>query len=205
MKLHHLAPALATVAILLGAGTLVAQLARLPAMSTGHGRMVCGSCAEPAPLTAEVSLALPAEPGERIEISGTVFQADGRTPAGSVVLFIYQTDATGHYNREDDPFQPRLRGWMRTGSDGRYKIRTIKPGAYPNHSEPAHLHVHRYGPGLSEWFFDDLLFADDPLIKLTTRSKFSKDGSFSPIVRLQRGTDGISRGVRDLRITARDR
>jgi protocatechuate 3,4-dioxygenase beta subunit len=35
------------------------------------------------------------EPGERLEISGQVFSPDGVTPVANVIVYAYQTDATG--------------------------------------------------------------------------------------------------------------
>lgn len=138
--------------------------------------------------------------GEPMEVSGTVYKQDGRNPAAGVVLFVYHTDATGHYDREDDPFAPRLRGWMRTRIDGHYSFRSIRPAPYPNHIEPAHIHVHIWSDTMTEHFLPEYWFADDPLIKPADAARFQDLGSFSPIVNLTRGADGVWRGVRDIRL-----
>src|SRR5262249_25559084 len=67
---------------------------------------VTASSAEPAPsnpcagATSVAVLAGPEEPGERLVVTGTVFAPDGVTPAPGVFLYVYNTDATGHYNSE---------------------------------------------------------------------------------------------------------
>ncbi|MEO6462424.1 MAG: protocatechuate 3,4-dioxygenase, partial [Candidatus Eisenbacteria bacterium] len=45
-----------------------------------------------------VALAPRGEPGEPFEISGVVYETDGRTPAPGVSVSVYHTDATGHYS-----------------------------------------------------------------------------------------------------------
>ena len=40
------------------------------------------------------------EPGPKIEISGIVYQRDGKTPARDVVIYIYHTDQGGHYTQK---------------------------------------------------------------------------------------------------------
>ena len=64
-------------------------------------------------------------PGEVIEVTGRVTQADGR-PLDNLVLEIWQADRLGRYDAPD------FFGWGRTATDanGIYRFRTIKPGAY---------------------------------------------------------------------------
>ncbi len=179
----------------------LAQTHRMPSMRTPSGGLaICARCEVPANLNSSTTLTPPGEPGEAMEISGTVYQRDGRTAAAGVVLFVYHTDATGHYDSEDDPFAPRIRGWMRTGSDGRYLFRSIRPAPYPNHSEPAHIHVHLWSDTMPEHFLPEYWFAGDPLIPPAAAARFRGLGAFSPIVTLTRGPDGVWRGVRDIRL-----
>src|SRR4051794_23007527 len=87
---------------------------RFPVFTTVAGSKVpCGQCAAPSELASDAQIASEKEPGERLIISGTIYRADGRTPAPDIVLFVYQTDTTGYYNKEDDAFNPRLRGWVK--------------------------------------------------------------------------------------------
>jgi hypothetical protein len=52
----------------------------------------------PSQLTSTTNLAPPDEPGEQLEISGTIYQQDGKTPAAGVVLYMYHTDSKGLYS-----------------------------------------------------------------------------------------------------------
>ena len=37
------------------------------------------------------------EAGEPLVVRGVIYRNDGKTPAPGVILYVYQTDATGHY------------------------------------------------------------------------------------------------------------
>lgn len=168
--------------------------------STLSGGAPCGSCIAPARLSWKTVIPPEKEPGEALEISGIIYQADGITPAAGIVLFVYQTDVTGFYNEQDDASHPRLKGWMKTGADGKYEFRTIRPGAYPHRKTPAHIHAHLYGPDYSERSIDDYWFDDDPRINPQELANARKEGGQPVVVALKRGSDGVWRGVRDIRI-----
>src|SRR5687767_5573459 len=38
------------------------------------------------------------EPGPKLEVSGTIYHKDGKTPAKDVILYIYHTDQKGEYS-----------------------------------------------------------------------------------------------------------
>ena len=125
------------------------------------------------------------EPGPKLEITGTVYKKDGKTPAPNIILYIYHTDQTGHYTPATNATgwgkrHGRLRGWIKTNDKGQYKFYTLKPVAYPNAKEPAHIHPTIKEPGLSEYYIDAYVFDDDPL--LTEDIKRRHEG---------RGGDGI--------------
>src|SRR5678815_4747756 len=72
------------------------------------------------------------ETGPKLEISGIVYQRDGKTPAKDVVVYVYHTDQTGHYTPAPDAKgwgkrHGRLRGWMKTDKNGYYHFYTLKP------------------------------------------------------------------------------
>jgi len=173
---------------------------RFPTMASVQGRMPCGSCRLPSTISWQGTIAPPSEAGERLVISGTVFEPDGVTPAAAITIFVYHTDARGHYNSPDDALNPRLYGWVRTGTDGRYEFRTIRPGPYPQVTTPAHIHVHVFGPGRPEWFIPEYWFEGDPLISAKDRDLPARLGLFSPVVRLTKDGDGSWRGQRDIRL-----
>lgn len=174
----------------------------LEARPTGTGYTLCGSCSVPRKISSRVWLVPKDEPGEPIILSGTIYKQDGVTPDSGVTLFLYQTDAGGYYHRpKEDVFHPRIVGWLRTGRDGRYEIHTIKPAPeILAANEPAHIHVHIWGERMPEHFLHEFWFRGDGNITTKDKKALGELARFSPIVTLTKGQDGISRGVRDIRV-----
>jgi protocatechuate 3,4-dioxygenase beta subunit len=173
---------------------------RLP-YTNGFGSMPCSKCIAPQKMSAQIAIANEAEPGERLVMSGTIVQPDGKTPAEGVVLYVYHTDATGYYSKDDDPYNPRLRGWMKTGSYGKYEFHTIKPAPYPRRDTPAHIHAQIYSEKIPEYAVDEYWFEGDPLITETQKKKLlTGRGGPGSIVRLTRDGSGALHGVRDIRL-----
>ena len=156
--------------------------------------------ATPEKLSWKTTIVPEGEAGQPLIISGTIYAPDGRTPMEGASLYVYQTDATGVYTtRGGDNRNTRIHGQMRTNADGRYEFRTIKPGSYPASRNPAHIHAFVSGPGYPEYWIDEYHFADDPFVTDDMRRK-AGNGSFSSILTLTRGSDGVLRGVRDIKI-----
>jgi protocatechuate 3,4-dioxygenase, beta subunit len=75
--------------------------------------------------------------GQIIELSGHVLRTDGsRLP--NAVIEIWQANAAGRYinpvDKNPAPIDPNFKGLalLRANADGAYRIRTIKPGPYPD-------------------------------------------------------------------------
>ncbi len=156
----------------------------------------CGATEAPPSLESSMRLAGSAEPGERLVVSGRIFEADGRTPAAGVLVYAYQTDATGAYAmRGDQTGNARrhgaLRGWLRTAADGRYRIETIRPAPYPERNAAAHIHVTLTPVGGAEGWIESIVFADDPL--LTAEERAGRG-----VVQLRRDDSGVLRASRDI-------
>ena len=110
-----------------------------------------------------------AENEPRLKITGTVFQADAKTPAPNVILYIYHTNRKGIYETRGDEqgWAKRhgyIRGWIKTDASGRYSFYTFRPASYPNGREPQHIHITVKEPGKKEYYLDDFLFTDDPYL-----------------------------------------
>lgn len=162
----------------------------------------CGAADAPAELGPLLAIPTSGEPGERLVIEGTVFEEDGTTPAAGVLVYAYHTNSAGVYpKRGDETGNGRrhgyLRGWLRTGADGRYRIETIRPGPYPTGGPPAHVHMTVQPPGEDERYIDDVVFEDDPRLTSAERARLRGRGG-SGIVRLERAPDGGLRARRDI-------
>jgi len=89
--------------------------------------------------------------GEITDLSGRVLDLDG-TPIKDALVEIWQCDANGRYIHSGDeggrPRDPGFQGYgkTRSGSDGGYRFRTIKPVPYPGRAP--HIHVAVKAPGL---------------------------------------------------------
>jgi protocatechuate 3,4-dioxygenase beta subunit len=128
------------------------------------------------------------EPGKPLGINGVVYKQDGKTPAAGVVIYVYHTDQTGIYpTRGDEKGWAKrhgyIRGWMRTNDKGEYKFVTLKPAPYPGRKDPAHIHVTIKEPDKNEYWIDEYLFDDDPLLTADEKKKCEDRGG-SGILRL---------------------
>ncbi|MBK7869190.1 MAG: intradiol ring-cleavage dioxygenase [Saprospiraceae bacterium] len=112
--------------------------------------------------------------GPKLKITGTIYKKDGKTPAKDVILYIYHTDQTGVYPTKGNEkgWAKRhgyIRGWIKTGTDGKYTFYTLRPASYPNSRNPQHIHPTIKEPGKSEYYIDEFLFDDDPYLTAEQR------------------------------------
>lgn len=130
------------------------------------------------------------EKGQKLIVTGTVFQLDGRTPAPNVVIYYHHTDNDGYYSpRNDKPENQtrhgHIRGWVKTDSDGKYTIKTIRPAPYTDGSEPAHIHwLIKEHDLKNEYWTDDLVFDDDKLLLPHIKKHKPKNWGGSGIARV---------------------
>ena len=110
--------------------------------------------------------------GERITVSGRVFDTEGK-PLRDTLVEIWQANAAGRYMHRWDrwpaPLDPNFSGSGRceTDSEGRYRFLTIKPGPYPwgNHYNawrPAHIHFSLLGRAFAQRLVTQMYFPGDP-------------------------------------------
>lgn len=136
----------------------------------------------------------------KLKITGTVFKKDGKTPAENVILYIYHTNRQGIYETKGDEkgWAKRhgfIRGWVKTGKDGRYTFYTFQPASYPNASEPQHIHLTLKEPDKNEYYLDDYVFVDDPFLTADKRKHLRNRGG-SGIMKPE--NDGILNIQRDI-------
>ncbi|HXB21933.1 MAG TPA: hypothetical protein VNV88_11150 [Candidatus Solibacter sp.] len=144
----------------------------------------------------------PNEPGDRLTFSGQVFAPDGVTPVANVIVYAYQTDATGQYHSDPDTRIARLHGWAKTDAQGHYEFHTIRPGPYPSRSVAAHIHFHVWGSGYPLQWTPELMFAGDPLIKPDQVQASAALGKFANVQQLTKAADGALRCTFNIRLSA---
>lgn len=158
---------------------------------------------EPAALRPRLTLAGADEQGERLLVGGTVYRPDGRTAAAGVIVYVHHTNAAGLYadgTRESEWSRRhgRLRGWLKTGVDGRYEISTIKPGPYPGRADPAHIHMFVLEPGKADpYWIDDIVFDGEFGVTATYRRARTNQGG-PGVVRLAPRMGGGFRAIRNI-------
>jgi catechol 1,2-dioxygenase len=118
--------------------------------------------------------------GEPMLVSGRITGTDGE-PIEGVKIDVWQANDDGFYDVQQKGIQPEfnLRGVFRTGADGRYRFRAVKPKFYPIPDDgtvgdllkrlgrhpyrPAHLHYILAAPGF-ETLVTHIFDPDDPYI-----------------------------------------
>lgn len=94
--------------------------------------------------------------GQIVYVSGRVITVGGE-PIANAELEIWQANSVGRYNHPGDqgspPLDPNFEGYakIRTGIDGSYQFKTVKPAAYATGvdgwSRPPHIHFDIKGRG----------------------------------------------------------
>ena len=117
----------------------------------------------------------------KLRVTGIVYKEDGKTPAQNVILYFYHTNLKGIYETKGDEEgwarrHGYIRGWIRTGNDGKYTIYTFRPGAYPNGQEAEHIHITVKEIDKNEYYIDSIVFDDDTLLTVTARNSLTKRG-----------------------------
>lgn len=117
----------------------------------------------------------------KLKISGVVYQKDGITPARNVILYVYQTNRNGRYetNGDERDWAGRhgyIRGWVKTREDGKYTFYTFRPASYPNGQEPEHIHITVKELDKNEYYIDEYVFDDDPLLTYEERMTLENRG-----------------------------
>ena len=87
----------------------------------------------------------PDSKGILLNLSGTIYKEDGKTPLNNALVEIWQCDENQHYDNTSNDFL--CRGALKTGNNGRYDFKTVVPVQYkanPNNEaswRPAHIHM----------------------------------------------------------------
>jgi protocatechuate 3,4-dioxygenase, beta subunit len=107
--------------------------------------------------------------GQVIYVTGRVINRHGAPIAGAQ-MEIWQANSRGRYTHQSDqhdaPLDPNFEGYAQlvTDAEGRYQIKTIKPGAYPDDSGAMRApHIHFQVTGRVNRLVTQLYFAGEPL------------------------------------------
>ena len=138
--------------------------------------------------------------GKRLAVGGIVYKQDGK-PASDIIIYVYHTDQTGIYPKKGDETgwgkrHGYIRGWMRTNEKGEYKFYTLRPAAYPGRQNPEHIHITIKEPDKNEYWIDEYLFNDDPILTDKER-KSCRDRGGSGIIKVK-DADGILTAERNI-------
>ncbi len=108
--------------------------------------------------------------GQIVYVSGRVTNVRGE-PVVNAELEIWQANSVGRYNHPGDqgspPLDPNFEGYakIRTGADGNYSFKTVKPAAYATGvggwSRPPHIHFEI--KGRASRLVTQMYFADEAL------------------------------------------
>lgn len=131
-----------------------------------------------APFT--VDLAADNEAGEPLLVKGRVLDSVSCQPLTGAIIDVWHANVDGRYydvgaEATNTPDQFRLRGRMKTNSQGEYRFHSILPGSYG--SRPKHIHYVVYHPQ-SEPLITQLYFAGDPLLK---SDRLARDSLVRPL------------------------
>jgi protocatechuate 3,4-dioxygenase, beta subunit len=131
--------------------------------------------------------------GQKLLITGLILKPDGMTPAPDVILYYYHTDVNGVYPNSNTLNQKvarhgSIRGWVKSDKKGRYSIYTVRPAAYPNRTDPAHIHPSIKEPNdINEYYLDEFVFDDDPLLTTQKRRSMENRGGSGVLRTYQEG------------------
>lgn len=108
--------------------------------------------------------------GEVVEVSGRILDEQGK-PVAEALIDVWQANTHGRYAHEGDPnpapLDENFQGWakLKTDAEGRYRVRTIKPGTYPAAdawTRPPHIHFKVARRGFHE-LTTQMYFTGEPL------------------------------------------
>ncbi|MEO7214981.1 intradiol ring-cleavage dioxygenase [Mucilaginibacter sp.] len=142
-----------------------------------------------------------AKGGKKMIVEGTVYRKDKRTVAPNIIVYIYHTDSKGYYSQLPGQVNGKrhghLRGWVKTGCDGKYTFYTTMPAPYPERNNPAHIHPVIKEPGINEYYIDEFQFDNDQLLTDSLRAKAENRGG-NGIIKLTSNPAGILVCKRDI-------
>jgi len=140
--------------------------------------------------------------GKRIVIEGRVLDGDG-APVPDAFLELWQANAAGRYDhvadeQTDKKLDPNFLGFGRVATDaqGRFHIKTIKPGPVPgrgNALQAPHINVAFFARGLLRQLYTRIYFADEAANAADPLLTAIEDETARRSLIARRGADGVYR------------
>ncbi|GAB2561010.1 dioxygenase family protein [Spirosoma areae] len=111
--------------------------------------------------------------GETLQLSGTIFKEDGKTPMNNCLVEIWQCNKDGLYDNTSDEFL--YRASQKVSRNGTYSFITGIPVAYPSEADPAqyrpaHIHMRISAEGQQD-LITQLYFKGDPNLETDPSTK----------------------------------
>jgi protocatechuate 3,4-dioxygenase beta subunit len=128
-------------------GTSALAKSVLPAMNALFAALVLAFSAQ-AEKPSDIRITKEGEPGTPMLVRGVVLDQQNK-PIPGVRIYVYQTDASGQYNRPGADGH-RLSGTLWTSKEGMFSFRTIRPGLYPGTRRGEHFHLELSGGGIRD-------------------------------------------------------
>lgn len=127
---------------------------------------------------------------EKLKITGTVYEADGVTPAKNTVLYFEQANEDGEYEliTKNGVQYLNQSAVIKTDENGQYTLDTFVPGytrkplTYPSTSRPKHIHVYVVENGSIAYELPALVFHDDSALSKFCKRRLVKKGQDNLIV-----------------------
>ena len=134
-----------------------------------------------------------------MRLEGIVRDAAGR-PAPGIIVYAYHTDDRGIYPRSPTKGvrHGRLRAWVRSDENGRYRFETIRPAGYPETTIAAHVHMHVIEPGRCTYNISDVQFTDDARLSARERDHAAAGRGGNGLVTPRKDADGTWLVSRDI-------
>jgi len=149
------------------------------------------------PVIENAVLAPMQEPGERMVITGRLFNLDCSRILPNTMIDVWHANAAGQYDNAGH----NLRGQTLTDDQGFYRFETVKPGKYLNglRFRPAHIHFKITPPGF-QTLTTQLYFEGDPDLSADMATTTDRPGfeARERIIPLSTALDGKLEGVFDI-------
>lgn len=128
---------------------------------------------------------------QKIKIVGTIFQADGITPANNVTLSISQPDEDGYYSiqKEKDKRHIYHSASITTDVDGTYTFYTFIPGTVHRSGHVKSIRPVIKEEGKEAYELNAFYFDNDPLLTKYRIKRLTKKGLDKSILKLEKKED----------------